>query len=64
MVFAPITVLYSGNASGKSTALNIMANKLQLDRFEYATSNRYGMTPYFLDFVEECSFSLGEGEDG
>lgn len=64
LVFAPITVLYGGNASGKSTALNIMANKLQLDGFEYATSNRYGITPYFLDFVEESLFSLGEEEDG
>ena len=64
LVFAPIMVLYGGNASGKSTALNIMANKLQLDGFEYASSNQYGAMPYFLNFVDECSFSFGEEEDG
>ena len=64
LLFAPITVLYGENASGKSTMLNIMANKLRLEGLEYATSNQYGRVPYFLKFVEECSFSLGEEEDG
>lgn len=30
--FEPITILYGGNGSGKSTALNIMAETLQLKR--------------------------------
>ena len=30
--FEPITILYGGNGSGKSTALNVIAEKLQLDR--------------------------------
>lgn len=64
LTFSPITILYGNNASGKSTALNIMANKLQLEGFEYATNNKYGITPYFSKYVEECVFSLGEDEAG
>lgn len=61
---SPITVLYGNNASGKSTMLNIMANRLQLEGQEYATSNRFGNTPYFLQFVEQCNYTLGETDDG
>ena len=64
LVFRPITILYGNNASGKSTVLNIIANKLGLDGYEYASCNQFGSTPYFMDFVEECKFSLGETEDG
>lgn len=61
---SPITVLYGNNASGKSTMLNIMANRLQLEGQEYASSNKFGKTLYFSQFVEECSYTLGETEDG
>ena len=61
---SPITVLYGNNASGKSTMLNIMATRLQLEGQEYATSNQYGKTLYFSQFVEECSYTLGETDDG
>lgn len=64
LLFNPITILYGSNASGKSTMLNIMANKLQLKGQEYATSNQYGRVPYFQQFVDECRFSLGEDEGG
>ncbi|MCM1258704.1 MAG: AAA family ATPase [Roseburia sp.] len=64
LLFHPITILYGNNASGKSTMLNIIANKLHLTGQEYATSNKFGLTPYFTDFVEECSFTLGDDEDG
>ncbi|MBQ4521773.1 MAG: AAA family ATPase [Lachnospiraceae bacterium] len=64
LIFHPITVLYGNNASGKSTMLNIMANKLQMEGQEYATSNRYGTTPYFTKFIDECSYTLGEDEEG
>ncbi len=64
LVFRPITVLYGNNASGKSTILNIIANKLQLTGLEYATNNQYGRVPYFTKFVEECHYSLGEDEYG
>ena len=60
LLFDPITVLYGDNASGKSTVLNIMANKLGLEGLEYASSNQYGRVPYFMKFVEECSFPLGK----
>lgn len=30
--FEPITILYGGNGSGKTTALNVMAEKMQLKR--------------------------------
>lgn len=64
LLFSPITILYGNNASGKSTMLNIIANKLQLEGQEYAINNKYGSTSYFLKFVDECSYTLGENEDG
>lgn len=44
--------------------LNIMANKLQIEGQEYATSNQYGIVRYFTKFVDECSYTLGEDENG
>ena len=35
-VFSPITILYGNNGSGKSTILNIIANKLMLKGKEYS----------------------------
>ncbi len=64
LLFSPITILYGNNASGKSTMLNIMANKLKLEGQEYATNNQYGNTSYFINFVRECEFALGEDEEG
>ena len=64
LFFRSNTVLYGNNASGKSTMLNIIANKLQIEGYEYATCNKYGITPYFTKFVDECSYTLGEDEDG
>lgn len=64
LLFRPITILYGNNASGKSTMLNIIANKLQLKGQEYATSNMYGPTSYFMQFINECQYSLGDDEDG
>lgn len=63
LVFRPITILYGGNASGKSTMLNIIANRLQLEGRELATNNQYGKN-YFMQFVGECAYSLGDDEDG
>ncbi|MGL5437078.1 MAG: AAA family ATPase [Lachnospiraceae bacterium] len=64
MFFHPITILYGNNASGKSTLLNIIANKLQLEGQEYATNNKYGTVPYFARFIDGCRYTLGENEDG
>ncbi len=64
LLFRPITILYGNNASGKSTMLNIIANRLKLEGQEYATSNKFGTTPYFMQFVNECQYSPGEDEEG
>lgn len=64
LLFHPITILYGSNASGKSTMLNIIANKLQLQGQEYATCNQYGKVHYFTKFIEECNYSLGDDENG
>jgi predicted ATPase len=62
LLLGPITVLYGNNASGKSTLLNIMANKLRMEGREYC--NQYGSTHYFTKFVDECGYTLGEDEYG
>lgn len=63
-IFAPITVLYGNNGSGKSTILNIIANKLMLTGKEYVTSNFFGIVDYCGKFSSECQFSYGEDEFG
>ena len=50
--FRPITILYGGNGSGKSTALNVIAEKVGLKRG--AAFNR---TRFFDDYLRLCSFS-------
>lgn len=62
--FRPITVLYGNNASGKSTMLNVIVNRLSLEGSEYAISNKFGRVPWFSQFVSGCSYMLGEEEDG
>lgn len=64
LLFQPITILYGNNASGKSTMLNVIANKLQLKGQEYAASNMFGTIPYFMQFINECQYSSGEDENG
>lgn len=44
----PITILYGGNGTGKSTALNVIAEKLQLQRD--AAFNRSNFYPQYLHF--------------
>ena len=63
-VFDTITVLYGNNGSGKSTLLNIIANSLQLKGREQATSNSYGIVRYCEKFESECSWCLGDDEEG
>ena len=53
-VFSPITILYGNNGSGKSTILNIIANKLGLKGKEYATSNSFGNVDYCGLFIRMC----------
>ena len=63
-VFSPITVLYGNNGSGKSTVLNIIANKLVLKGREWATPNTFGIVDYCTAFSSECSYCLADDEYG
>ena len=63
-LFDHITVLYGNNGSGKSTILNIIANKLNLKGKERNYSKVEGWGTYFEDYVAECNYELGENEAG
>ena len=63
-LFDNITVLYGNNGSGKSTILNIIANKLNLKGKERNNPEIIGTVPYFEDFVSKCTYELGETENG
>ena len=54
--FAPITILYGGNGSGKSTILNVIAEKLDLDR-----SAPFNKTPYTEEYLRLCSYETARG---
>lgn len=47
----PITVLYGGNGSGKTTALNVIAEKLGLKR-----DTLYNRTNFFGNYVDFCEY--------
>ena len=47
----PVTVLYGGNGSGKTTALNVIAEKLQLER-----DTLYNRTNFFESFTDFCEY--------
>ncbi len=49
--FEPITILYGGNGSGKTTALNVMAEKLGLER-----DTLYNRSAFFEDYTALCSY--------
>lgn len=49
----PLTILYGGNGSGKTTALNVMAEKLRLER-----DALYNCSSFFGNFVDFCEFML------
>ena len=55
LTFEPITILYGGNGSGKSTALNVMAEKLRLER-----DTLYNRSSFFGDYVDLCSYDVEE----
>ena len=48
-----VTVLYGGNGSGKTTALNVIAEKLQLER-----DTLYNRTNFFESFTGFCEYVL------
>lgn len=51
--FEPITILYGGNGSGKSTALNVIAEKTGILR-DYI----YNKSNFFGDYVDMCQMQL------
>ena len=51
--FEPVTILYGGNGTGKSTALHVIAEKAGLDR-----EAPYNRTSFFKDYVGMCSMEL------
>jgi predicted ATPase len=58
LVFEPITVIYGGNGSGKSTILNLIAEKLRLDR-----SAPFNNTPYINEYLNFCDYRLSYGRN-
>lgn len=64
IVFEPITIFYGNNGSGKSTLLNIIANCLRMYGREELTCNSFGLVNYCNQYFSECSFNLGDDEDG
>ena len=55
IIFRPVTILYGGNGSGKSTALNIIAEKLHLTR-----SSAYNRSRFFEGYVDRCRVTVDE----
>lgn len=51
--FEPITILYGGNGSGKTTALNVIAEKIGIDR-----DTIFNKSNFFSNFVDLCEMQL------
>lgn len=49
--FEPVTILYGDNGSGKTTALNVIAEKLALDR-----DTLYNRSNFFEDYTGMCDY--------
>lgn len=49
--FEPITLLYGGNGCGKTTALNVIAEKLRLQR-----DTLYNRSNFFQNYVNMCHY--------
>lgn len=55
--FEPMTILYGGNGSGKSTALNIIAEKLGAKR-----DSLYNRSSFYGDYLGMCRYTQGQGK--
>jgi predicted ATPase len=53
--FEPITILYGGNGSGKTTALNIIAEKAGIRR-----DSAYNKSNFFPNYVNMCEMSIAK----
>jgi len=51
--FDPVTILYGGNGSGKSTALNVIAEKIGISR-----DSLYNKSNFYPDYVNMCEMHL------
>lgn len=51
--FSEITVLYGNNGSGKSTALNLMAEKMKAER-----DTLFSRSSFFGDYIGMCDFEM------
>ena len=51
--FSEITILYGNNGSGKSTALNIMAEKLKAER-----DTLFNRSSFFGDYIGMCNYEM------
>ena len=49
--FEPVTILYGGNGSGKTTALNVIAEKIGLKR-----ESVYNRSNFFGDYTAMCNY--------
>ena len=49
--FSPVTILYGGNGSGKTTVLNVIAEKLRLVR-----DSLYNRSSFFEDYTQMCAY--------
>ncbi len=49
--FEPVTILYGGNGSGKSTALNVICEKLGLSR-----GSLYNRSNFYEDYLRYCEY--------
>ena len=51
--FEPVTILYGGNGSGKTTVLNVIGEKLQLSR-----ESVFNKSNFFQDYLDLCDYKL------
>lgn len=56
--FEPVTILYGGNGSGKTTALNVIAEKLGAKR-----DSLYNRSSFFGDYVKLCNYHMAKKPD-
>ena len=55
VTFEPITIFYGGNGSGKTTALNVIAEKIGAER-----DSLFNRTGFFDDYLKFCSYESGK----
>lgn len=51
--FEPLTILYGGNGSGKSTALNIIAERTKINR-----DSNFNKSKFYPDYINMCQIEI------